>query len=1303
MINFKLSKEQYITYKSAIVSCKLIDNVTKKPYEIKVDTNNLYGFKESIKAGIDAIDNRCTVILPARIATKAQQVDDNTTMIEQTHSENGISRELRGQRKIIEMDMGGRPLSYYKDIIFHCTDWKDKMPFLSCTKRQVKTFKDDLEVKETIWGDYCKEIEYKMICLSIEKGIKVKLDGKVRRFFPFLQSPSASRQARLMFIEAESWDDIISLWELITHLNREELNKAFTGSTEGGSAVISKLIARLSSRASSSFDVSALGARYKLTENGYTSDPTADGKSLKEEIKSYNVLYIPDDIGFVTESFRSLDRNEKGKLTQELKDYPEEERATCPGDGQGMVSLKVVLDIYVSISTESNKEERIKIANTILKAFKDNHNFHEASVEIKRLIKQLPNAIQIRHGSKKGMVFLTDFAYMGNGTGKSRPMSIILADKLNKMNDTDTFKDGAIIDLNEYDVIIPESVRKYHDKEWANYPLEVCNYLQRKSGFVNLNMQTLGALRYDDNTVFDSIIQHQLDDIANSLKDPSSVALHLKAFGEVSDMCFNEEKEDDNPLEHIRKIISSNYRMAFDRRVCDILNESTDKILDNMSVGKIKVPGTYSYMVCDMYAILSNVLGMDCEGVLKSGEYYFNNKSCECTWSRSPLLHPRQLKLVQLVKSKLFFYLPNCAIFNRYDALWEEMGGGDFDGDICLICPADTEQGKIIAQGVRNGLKNYLIPAEKAQKKNIDFRTESGIKEIKEYFKEHTERDQVGSITNAGSRCMEYANHLYALIQKMKKEKIKYVAYIEQSEQEDIYYHIKDMTLKDISIIDNKLHVILKKSTKTSVIKYSNIIQTILNDNIEMIKSALETKDEKELKEVLDKIADTKLGEDGQYMHTVTSTINTKDKIINLKLPRYWKRNINEDGKVVYGIDEHGYLDRKFIPDHLYTKENMEDIIKELEDMVGINNILQGIEIDGAKTGVYAKELRNGYNEFSGCYSVNCYQMRNREHNDTETGCYISSSLLGHIYQYVKERKDRIMSLVGSGTDNTAYILALLSNKEIQKINSIMDDVMALRKEFTSQMIELKDKRKDVKDIIIVDVKEETKEKAIKLAESKKIDKSLVAVAMYLDDYRQEKTKGKFAWLLENELLKILKRAGCATKTIRLSKGDFVISGNKLIRLNDEDFTKDEVVKDFLEELDSFDTANLIEKDGRLYAYLKQKEVHKTYQYKREYHNFTVVGIKECNSSVSEWLETKDKNIPVQIAVNDRNEICCLTDGEMIGKLITNQKLMLLTNGENPFYIVNKHFTITKLDGYKSVKDGRLLNSIKVIDFKVID
>jgi len=396
-----------------------------------------------------------------------------------------------------------------------------------------------------------------------------------------------------------------------------------------------------------------------------------------------------------------------------------EERKTIPGDGMMICSFTyaATMACAMRIITENEYEvfcNLIAHVNSLEEAYEN--------VKLRKLIQKVPSVFQIRHEGCKGIVVKYPLEF--------------------------------IPELKEKDLVITEGARKFASTDWENAPLEVCNYLKRKDEWVALNPQFIQALKFDNPNALIPVVDFWFNKLEESVND---IAKAQEFHGIISSAESNSDTNSNLVI-----ALRNSADLIDDFQIINWRKQQYEKFITDMKVGRILVPGEYTYMVCDPAYMLNSIYGLQLNA-LKSGEYWFNNHVGYAGAFRSPLIAPFEAQKFNCVEREDYWFFKDIVVFNGYDGAWENMGGADFDGDTCAIVPDSTDLGKIIVDGIRS--MNYVV-------------WESGLSAVKEEFSwenmakfnaKVAKVDRTGVITNYASRAMDISNHLESAICFAKK------------------------------------------------------------------------------------------------------------------------------------------------------------------------------------------------------------------------------------------------------------------------------------------------------------------------------------------------------------------------------------------------------------------------------------------------------------------------------------------------------------------------------------------------------
>ena len=376
------------------------------------------------------------------------------------------------------------------------------------------------------------------------EGFTDKFSGK-HYMFAF-QNPSSCRKANFMFVEANNWDDVKSLWCEITGLKTwNDVLNAFCD--ENGEVVMAKVLARVSTRGSNSFNTMKI-------------DP-----EMGEIIKNFNVKYVKDTETEVFKDYKTM----KGPGLMEM--VRGESRAITDGDGEGLVSYKAAAIIAASLKRISRNELDLFIEE-FNRLHCDIHNVKSGS-KIEKIIRKIPAVFQIRHGEKKGLLVRWNLE--------------------------------AIDATKDVQVIIPDSVRKFIGGEWSEYPLEICNFLKGKSNWAYLNPQFITALDWENPNALNKLVENWNVYQRESITD---IAKAMEFHGMIKS---SDDEENQTVASNLVTAMRTNKDLIDDFQILNWRKDQYRKFNDDMSIGRLMVHGQYTYMVFDPAYLLNKWFGLD--------------------------------------------------------------------------------------------------------------------------------------------------------------------------------------------------------------------------------------------------------------------------------------------------------------------------------------------------------------------------------------------------------------------------------------------------------------------------------------------------------------------------------------------------------------------------------------------------------------------------------------------------------------------------------------------------------------------
>ena len=878
-------------------------------------------------------------------------------------------------------------------------------------------------------------------------GITDRHSGKHYRFS--FQNPSSTRKANFMFVEAKTHEEIEQLWCEITGLPNMEAFKEAGLMDENGFINVAKFLARISTRGSNSHNIDIV------------AEP-----QWADQIKRANIKYVKDVETYITRPYKTMVA--PGCMAMVTPDPNDTEnkkgwRKITPGDGQmiGSFEFHALLAVGLRIISETQYAEFTHLWE---KFGKDANNIpkNKDGNRLRSLIMKVPGVFQIRHGEKKGICVRYNLE--------------------------------CVPELAGTDAIVPNSVRKFVAGEWNEFPLEICNWLKRKSEWVAMNPQFIEALSFDNPNALRPISDYWLDTMEESLSD---IAKAQKFHGIVK----TADSEDDtsrNP--ELVQALRTCSDLVHDAQVCNWRKDQYAKFINDMKIGRLLVPGMYTYMVCDPAYMLNKMFDLDLPH-LQSGEYYHNGKECRCGLFRSPMIHPFEAQRVTLSNNEDYWYYRDVAVFNGYDGAWDRMGGGDFDGDTCAIVPDDDSYGfgSIIVNGIRN--YDHDIWEKGLSAKTVQYTFDNFVS----YLVKSAKVDRTGVITNYASKALDISNHLTSAIQFAKMLNCTSITFI----------HPRDF--------------------------------------------------------------DSRYGIGGAKFVPITMTAADGSKTLAMK--GFVKATVVKD---IVTYDEDGIVGT-------YSFEEVQKKADTFLALVEILRLLQGREIDGAKTGVYAEGLSG--EDFIEAVKIvfTPHQMIVRQEHlgrpvatSARINEYVSLSPLARVHDYVASQEHRILDRLANGQNFSFLLMTLLTEAEEEMLNnsyltsagpvSLKDFVSARKNSYNNAMYALYTSWKNGQRS-----EEEYASEARVLKDAERtfwyetasawnIPMEVIAVALYIVTYNkssQQNSRLTYGWLLPSELLSVFGRKNKKYELFRINAkeihtahvndGFLYVNGKKYISVNAED------------------------------------------------------------------------------------------------------------------------------------------------------
>lgn len=841
-----------------------------------------------------------------------------------------------------------------------------------------------------------------------------------KHYMPAFQSPSANRKATITFVSVNG--------ATIKECRKQVEALWFEVSGLKNWDDLKKALCDKEGKTVIAKVVARLSTR---GSNSFSIDKIAP--DLAEIIKNLKVKYVKDT---ETEVFKDYKTVTEAGVMELIKG---KSMRITDGDGQGLIDY--ITSAYIAAALRRiSRNELGYFLEQWDKIDRDVHNVRPGS-RLDKIIKKIPAVFQIRHGEKKGLLVRWNL---------------------------EAIKELGI------NIIIPDSVRKFIGGGWSEYPLEICNFLKKKGDYAYLNPQFISALSWENPNALIPVVQHWEKYQEEAFED---IAKAQQFHGIIK------STDDDENSTNASKIVSAlrtSSDLVNDFYIVNERKKQFSKFNDDMKIGRVMVPGQYTYMVFDPAYLLNKWFKLDLP-CLASGEYYHNGKDCKAMLARSPLIAPYEAQKVQLVNNEDYKYLADTIVFNGFDGKADDMGGGDHDGDQCLVVPEDTEIGKIVVDGVRDC--NYVIWEEAKGAQKVELTWEN----ILDYWgTDGSTRDKTGEITNYASNSLDIANHLRSCIHFAKLLGCSTVTFI----------HPKSFG-KGLGCNYQPTSMIAKTGNKTFAVK-----------GLAEVKFTNKAKEKYQF------------GFEPEEIEP-------------------WDVYLPYD----HG-DARGVIGEK-------TFEEVEEEIAYYEDINHRLRLLQGEEIDGAKTG-YHPEIPDFVKiTLTGRHMITRREVLSKEQSDaSRLNIYWSLSPLARVHDYSEKVMDKMEELFTSKGSNKIFLLqSLLTKEEAEDLNKLypmsdgsqmclVDIVNSYKKVYNKKIYNIVQEIGGEDRRTSLSVLKSTEEQELyNLANILNISPKVVAVASYIATYTKDSKQGEglsYAWILFDELLSVFSRGNKKFELFRL-------------------------------------------------------------------------------------------------------------------------------------------------------------------------
>lgn len=711
------------------------------------------------------------------------------------------------------------------------------------------------------------------------------------------------------------------------------------------------------------------------------------------------------------------------------------------------------------------------------------------SNETLRLIAKVNSFIQIRLASCKGGLVFVD---------------------LEKYT-TDDY--GAVVFKSCYKYDVPEN--EYGNKlDWSQ--LAICNASHNGKGFVNTNSPFICSLTKSNPDVMKEIVEHWMDKVMKVFdKDPIVAAQNVRYIMNAYSAENGEEEESNNDdLQNltyvsISNVLDNNALLLHDANIWTQVKKRVNAFVNNISVGRVPVPGDYPPIFVDPLYVLKELVkhgdltASSAAGengcnipTLNKGKYYYNNKSCRGVIARSPLTHPAQVKVIQLEKNSAYSVYRNVLLLNAEEAIWVDLSGADVDGDKVLLV-LEEERGSFKAQwvtsiinGVENKMLSNIIPAIGADRE--PYSDEARLA----YLDANATPSQIGILNNYYVNWLELYNHLRA---------------------------IGSIAVRVIA--DNKLN------NDVQVVKFVN--EDLCGKDYVIDGSVMKVK---------------ALPKD-----------RTLDKFEE-DLKKSYKENTKRDKGFVFGND------------NTFSVREIAYILKMIKAKLDLCEKLQSDEVDKAKTGKgaesklvdkiafnlisYANIARRYFKcKYGDINSKNKQTVERAKQaaNNAAINGYKSLSALGNMLEMIEQRRQEIKDKqTACQVKLGAYLYLLLNDKERECLFAIYDGVDKMRIAYNSavqSVMKVTNTEAEVKSLQLKKVRSDAIKSIYDFSSKIKCPLYMVAVAAYEGCYMKQSGMDRglsYAWLLHKELMKVFSRGDRSYAYCLLTHPEFADKGRRV-------------------------------------------------------------------------------------------------------------------------------------------------------------
>ena len=585
----------------------------------------------------------------------------------------------------------------------------------------------------------------------------------------------------------------------------------------------------------------------------------------------------------------------------------------------------------------------------------------------------------------------------------------------------------------------------------------------------------------------------------------------------------------------------------------------------------------------------------------------------------------------------------------------------DHDGDMCEIICADTELGRIIIDGIRPFKYEIWKKGEDALYKKLNW-----YNIVDHWATVGSTKDRTGVITNYATKSLDIANHLQVCLKIAIENGCDSMTFSDPINFGDgLGWDYKP----EIKVWKNKKKSLYVKGFKAFKLEFDPMRH--------------------------DYVVAADFGKDFK-----PSQVRTHGDIYVDKNSKCLK---------VLGVK---------------TLKEVEEIIEYFKGVNLILRLIQGDEIDGAKTGFYPSIPKFCKITSTPWNMLERQEVLGREQSAiARANVYQSLSPLGYVYEFGKSLLEEVNTeFTDKGRSKVQLLKALLTAEENEMLNSstigfdgreyntLIDAVTNARKSFNLMLYKRNTTDSSDEETYGI-LKEQEAELLRQSAEALGVTPEVMAAACYISTYNDNSKTGKsltYGWMLFDELISIFSRRNKKFELFRMPKNvesAFIKDGYMFI--NEQRRFK----------VDAYDNDNVVIQviNGNPYALIqkKAKEIAETKPFVKSklLHYITVYGMKfylQPNGDeplVKQWFNIiKENNYSFDIVMDERGDAVIAVNGRIISGLNQNfdhslvGAKVLFCNGrtftgqdEN-----GKRYAGEKIPAMKYQNDkGEILNSIQ--------